>query len=1515
MVKKKISLIIVATIIASSLASASVVLAEEFNKDLKGSKTNITSQKLSGLNLSGEINNFINQGTSKVKKWELLENKNINEYNKVFKVQKEEIKSISNNGGKYFSSTIDKAIDDNFSTHWETGKPNSSSFTNEVTITLNKATILDRIIYSTRRDGALGKGFPKKFKIFTSESESGDDFNLVCDGSYSGGTGDIVEISFRPTEFKRVKFVFVEANMAWASASEFMLYKPDETLKKIDNIFKDNTFSSLKDEYKNLDYINRLQKEAENHPLKDVILNKIGIAKNIINNKLDTKNTLFKVEQFGDMSKYGREVLDMATQGENFQVTGLYALPNDNLKVYVEAEDGKPMPRLVFSQNEGSFSHWRKTIYLHKGLNEIIVPKISRDKYYRTNPKSGGAIYIENPYTVEEQGKTPLIRIEGAKRFPLFKKGDNEEKFKSFLVEYKKKLDEDNKSGTNKVLDLTEIDSERMTLSVTASGAYDAYINKEIKPSETTAFWDNTMNDLYKYYGFDGSSKENTIGNIKEHMRLAQPFGAMYAYGDHIGVQRSAVSSMLNPEVVKNGSWGFIHEIGHRMDTNGRTWSEVTNNMMPMYMGVKFGHLGHELPYESDIYPNVAPNSRLEPYVNGHFFESLGLFWQLQIYNSNYWTDLNKLYRKNHPNPRSEQEKRNTLIEYSSKVLNLDLSEYFKRHGFEADENTLKEVSKYSKPDKKIWYLNSNCLNYNSGTIDKSAKPVLDNNISEDNFGRINLKFTSSIPKEKLLGYEIVRNKEVIGFTCRNSFNDETAKPNINYEYKIVAYGKDLSTSGESNRVNYEVKRAYTTLDKSNWSISSNLKTSSGKLENIIDGRIDRYSTFEGRKPSEEEVKNEGLNRSEAPYLLLDMKEKKDFEGFEYCNATLESSNNGMVKNYNLYISDDGKNFTEIAHNKEIPKANEKGRKKVILDKTYSARYIKLQCVKDIKGDNLISAVEFAPMKKVREIGLDKIDITSKEGTQKEYEINTSGKEIDFDVNLYPYNSTKKEVSWCVLNAKDNSSVSKYITIDENGVLKPTGISFDGKVKVIACSKYNPNLKSEVICTVVDTNSIDTKANMKKFELLNNENLSKYNEKFKENIVEISNNGGKYNLSSIDRAIDGNIKTHWETGRHNSSDFTNEVVLTVENKDDLIDRLVYATRQDGARGKGFPTEYEIYASNIEEGNNFRKIAEGSYTGKISEFVEIKFTPTKAKRFKFVFKKAYRDWASASEIWLYKEDKLKNKLDDLFVDESKTRLKEEYKDLNELVKLQNEIKGYPLEDYYMNFLNKGMDLISSKPEILGAYDCRLDLNSSFNPMSGLEGVDKEDGNITKEIIVKENNVNTSQNGVYKIVYELRDSSGRNTIKERRVIIGSKGTYLSELNWKSAIAGWKSVQKDCSVEGNKISLKGENGKKFYEKGIGTHSNSEIIYDLSNKGYSYFSSKIGVDQEMKENSPASIIFQVYVDGKKVYDSGVMRAKDNEKEILVNIEGAKELKLVVNDARNGNAADHGSFGDANLI
>ena len=136
------------------------------------------------------------------------------------------------------------------------------------------------------------------------------------------------------------------------------------------------------------------------------------------------------------------------------------------------------------------------------------------------------------------------------------------------------------------------------------------------------------------------------------------------------------------------------------------------------------------------------------------------------------------------------------------------------------------------------------------------------------------------------------------------------------------------------------------------------------------------------------------------------------------------------------------------------------------------------------------------------------------------------------------------------------------------------------------------------------------------------------------------------------------------------------------------------------------------------------------------------------------------------------------------------------------------------------------------------------------------------------------------------------------------------YLSDLTWVSASAGYGHVQRDRSIDGHPLKL----GGKVFERGLGTHAVSAIVYDLSSlgRGYQRFLATVGLDDEVGQ--AGAVAFQVIVDGQKRYDSGLLTPAKGPQTVEVPIAGAKELKLVVGDGGQGINSAHADWAEARL-
>lgn len=90
------------------------------------------------------------------------------------------------------------------------------------------------------------------------------------------------------------------------------------------------------------------------------------------------------------------------------------------------------------------------------------------------------------------------------------------------------------------------------------------------------------------------------------------------------------------------------------------------------------------------------------------------------------------------------------------------------------------------------------------------------------------------------------------------------------------------------------------------------------------------------------------------------------------------------------------------------------------------------------------------------------------------------------------------------------------------------------------------------------------------------------------------------------------------------------------------------------------------------------------------------------------------------------------------------------------------------------------------------------------------------------------------------------------------------------------------------------------------FGTQAVSETTYYLG-KQYAMVRSDVGIDSKVGNHS--SVVFQVYGDGVKIYDSGVVTGGTSAKSINVNVTGVSKLRLVVTDGGDGIDNNHADW------
>jgi hypothetical protein len=530
-------------------------------------------------------------------------------------------------------------------------------------------------------------------------------------------------------------------------------------------------------------------------------------------------------------------------------------------------------------------------------------------------------------------------------------------------------------------------------------------------------------------YNSNKASKSRV--NVKYQRMFIGAF--MYASGHHVGIDAGSSVSLMqgvpykfnedgtiaNADEAKLFGWGIGHEIGHKADIVNRTYSETTNNLLPMLIQT-FDMTTKSRLEENDVYTKIYEKVTSQSVgLEQDISTLLGMFWQLHLAyedsatyemlnnnndnnpdNDSFFAKLNRAYR----NTKAETtDKDQLLIRRASDAANKDLRAFFASWGLIADESTsIYLQEKFSESDRetrKIQYLNDEAFRKRiEGITDMSENTsvvasfdgVNDGDIVNSDSVTLNLNVNQDA--DKILGYEILRsdgntneNGETkvkyreVGFVNANedgsaTFTDSIAPLNNRaITYKVVAYDYNLNPTEEFTVGSVKLSHDGS-IDSNGFTLTSNLTSDieGSPIENIKDG--DSSTVFKARKLTKDEYnsdphKVDNIDINADPYIIIDLKGSKSITGLKYTksddaisklslrNIFAKDTSFNAIDKYEIYISDDNKDFTKVSEGKfEFGKdsvlggSNGDNIAKVLFEEdsnlmTYDARYVKLVAV------------------------------------------------------------------------------------------------------------------------------------------------------------------------------------------------------------------------------------------------------------------------------------------------------------------------------------------------------------------------------------------------------------------------------------------------------------------------------------------------------------------------------------------------------------------------------------------
>ncbi|HUU83538.1 MAG TPA: NPCBM/NEW2 domain-containing protein [Phycisphaerae bacterium] len=156
--------------------------------------------------------------------------------------------------------------------------------------------------------------------------------------------------------------------------------------------------------------------------------------------------------------------------------------------------------------------------------------------------------------------------------------------------------------------------------------------------------------------------------------------------------------------------------------------------------------------------------------------------------------------------------------------------------------------------------------------------------------------------------------------------------------------------------------------------------------------------------------------------------------------------------------------------------------------------------------------------------------------------------------------------------------------------------------------------------------------------------------------------------------------------------------------------------------------------------------------------------------------------------------------------------------------------------------------------------------------------------------------------------LAPSRGQTVQRPRaRLQLPPNSIWIEALDLAGIDQGWGEPQAGRSVDDNPLTL----GGLVYEHGIGTHAFSEMVIDLKGAARQ-FRAIVGVDDETA--GVGSVVFVVFVDGQERHRTPVLRGGDPPVNVGVDLIGARQMTLVVEDGGDDINYDHADWAGAML-
>ena len=416
----------------------------------------------------------------------------------------------------------------------------------------------------------------------------------------------------------------------------------------------------------------------------------------------------------------------------------------------------------------------------------------------------------------------------------------------------------------------------------------------------------------------------------------------MYAGGLHIGIEWGSIPGLAKaqPVVSDNGKyrsgqlfgWGIAHEIGHIINQPDYAVAEITNNYFSVLAQADESNAKVRFKY-ADVYDKVTSGIKGR---SSNVFTSLAMYWQLHLayddgYNyktyEDYTEQLQHLFfarvdayaRNTSIAPGGltldGADKDNKLMRLSCASAGRNLLAFFEKWGMTPDETTIAYASQFPEETRNICYITDEARAYRiEGGKDTAPDSAVNVQLQhEANSKQVTLKLSNTASNQhSMLGYEIYRNGQVIGFAeaqeGETEFTDTIATVNNRvFTYEVVGYDKLLNTTEKVALDPIKVSHDGS-VAKNLWSVTTNMASKDDWKEEGSDENPEPETVSAVSRICDDEYSGSYLGTAaEEPQIIIDFNETLAVAGMK---ITAPQNSTDAVKKYEVYVSSGNDQWT-----------------------------------------------------------------------------------------------------------------------------------------------------------------------------------------------------------------------------------------------------------------------------------------------------------------------------------------------------------------------------------------------------------------------------------------------------------------------------------------------------------------------------------------------------------------------------------------------------------------------------